>query len=185
MFASARFIVAVVLLVMAAAAVWMVRLSGYNAGVAQRDLQCKAEIAVIESRAIEAERQAQTAREAGRALADKLAAQAAEHQAALARQSKELHDEINRTARAGRVALDAGLTRMLNERAIVRERVGGEAGTTTAGTAAADAQASGDRGGSASERSVARWIVTAAEMYETCRGRLHSLQAWARAVTTD
>jgi hypothetical protein len=184
MFASARFAVAVVLLVMVAAAAWFLRASGYTAGHAQRDLQCKAEIAVIESRAIAAERQAQTAREAGRALADKLAAQAAEHQAALARQSKELHDEITRTARAGRVALDSGLTKLLNERAIVRESTGGDpAGTAAPGVASANAAPAGYRDGSASERSVARWIVTAAEMYETCRSRLHSLQTWARNVS--
>ncbi len=168
---------------------WYMRATGDSAGYTRRDLECKAEVAAIERERVAAEREAQTWRERGRTLADQLAAQAEEHRAALAEHARRTRDEIDRLARAHRVAIDAALVRLLNERSVVRERTdsNGASGTAAAEPASTDAgaTAAGDRpaGGGASERSVARWIATAGELYEQCRSRLHALQGWARGVS--
>jgi hypothetical protein len=180
-----------VAVIVAAGGAWYMRATGDTAGYERRGLECRAELAAIDRERVAAEREAQSWRERGRTLADQLAAQAEEHRAALAETSRRMRDEIDRRARAHRVALDGALVRLLNERAVIRERTGddrapGTAAPESASTDAA-APAAGDRpaGGGASERSVARWIATAGEMYETCRTRLHALQGWARGVSTS
>lgn len=184
MFASARFAVAVVILVMVAAAAWFLRASGYNAGHAQRDLQCKAEIAVIETRAIEAERQAGALREKGRVLADKLAAQAAETQAALEAAHKEAQREIDRRASASKRSLDSALVRLLNNLTPIRESSGGgQTGTAAAGTAPQVSSTRSDTAGFASERAVVRAIADCRIGYESCRQRHSALAEWAESVT--
>lgn len=170
---------------------WYMRATGDSAGYERRDLECRAEVAAIDRERVAAERDAQSWRERGRTLADQLAAQAEEHRAALAEHSRRTRDAIDRTARAGRVALDAALVKLLNERSVIRERVDsdGAPSAATADPARADAAApaAGDRpaSGGASERSVAHWIATAAELYEQCRSRLHALQGWARGVSSQ
>ena len=184
MFASARFAVAVVLLVMVAAAAWFLRASGYTAGVAQRDLECRAEVAAIESRAIEAERQAGALREKGRILADKLAQQAADAQAALDAAHKEAQREIDRRASASRRTLDAALVRLLNNLTPIRESGGGgQTSTASAGAAAQVSSTRSDSAGFASERAVVRAIADCRIGYESCRQRHSALAEWAESVT--
>jgi len=169
---------------------WYMRATGDSAGYERRDLECKSEVAAIDRERVAAEREAQTWRERGRVLADELATQAEAHRAALAEHARRTKDEIDRRARAHRVALDSALVRLLNERVVVRERTAGSdpASAAAAEPAPADAGAAaaggGPAGGGASERSVARWIATAGELYEQCRSRLHALQGWARGVSS-
>lgn len=169
---------------------WWMNWRGDSAGYARRDLECRADVAAIERERVAAEREAQSWREKGRTLADQLAAQAEEHRVALAEHTRRTRDEIDRRARAHRVALDSALVKLLNERSVVREWTHGNGapGAAAAEPASTDAAAPAARdrpaGGGASERSVARWINTASEMYEQCRSRLHALQGWARGVST-
>lgn len=177
--------------IVAGGGAWYMRAAGDSAGYERRDLECRAEVATIDRERVAAERDAQSWREKGRTLADQLAAQAEAHRAALAETTRRMADEINRRARADRVALDAALVRVLNERVVIRERTvdNGASSAATADPARADAAApaAGDRpaSGGASERSVAHWIATAAELYEQCRSRLHALQGWARGVSSQ
>jgi len=179
-----------VAVIVAGGGAWWARSSGDSAGYERRDLECRAEVAAIDRERVAAERDAQSWRERGRTLADQLAAQAEAHRAALAETARRMTDEINRRARADRVALDAALVRVLNERVVIRERTYGNGASSPAAAEPARADAAApapDRGsaGGASERSVAHWIATAAELYEQCRSRLHALQGWARGVSAN
>lgn len=169
-------------LVFCVAAIWFY---GNRSGIAKRDLQCKAEIAAIESRAIEAERQAVALREKGRILADRLAAQAADAQAQLDAVRRSANDEIERRASAARRNLDSALVRLLNGLTPIRSS--DQAGTATAGTAApvpaARADPVGPAGGFASERAVVRAIADCRIGYESCRTRHSALAEWVEAIT--
>lgn len=175
--------------IVAGGGAWYMRAAGDSAGYERRDLECRAEVATIDRERVAAERDAQSWREKGRTLADQLAAQAEAHRAAIAETARRTRDEIDRRARAHRVALDSALVRLLNERVVIRESTG-DAGASRAAAsepapadAAAPAAADRPAVGGASERSVARWIAQAGELYEQCRSRLHALQGWARGVS--
>lgn len=161
--------------------------SGRSSGYAKRDLECKAETAVLESRAIEAERQATALREKGRILADRLAAQAAEAQAQLDAAKRTADERINSMASAARRNLDAALVRLLNGLTPIRSSGGDPASAATAGTAAPVPAAASDparpAAGYASERAVVRAIADCRIGYESCRVRHSALAEWAEAVT--
>ena len=180
------YLITLLVAVVTAAGIWIGAMNkGHTAGFNERDVTCKAELTAIESRAIEAERQANALQVKARTLGDRLAAQALEYEQKLRENSQRWRSEIDKRARADRVALDAALVRMLNSATPIRETVDGKTVPTAPNLASADATAASDRDRSvgASERSVARWVVGAQELYEQCRGRLHALQGWAREVT--
>ena len=158
---------------------------GHGNGWADRDGECRVEVQTIRDELLEAERQAQAERGKGRILADRLAAATLEYERRIAENAAKFRSEIEKRARADRVALDRSLVELLNRATPIREYRDGQAVAPQPDLATADATAAGDRDRltGASERSVARWIVGAQEMYETCRSRLGALQAWARDVS--
>lgn len=163
--------------------------AGHNSGYDTRDLECKAQIGDIESRALEAERQAVAVKEKSRILADRAAEQVASLREQLAKTEQRMKNEIARLASAHRVALNRELTSLLNRqsRNDIEERRVSETSSPTAGTSpqAAATTANRDRysGGGASERSVANWIVACRTGYDSCRAQLHGLIDYVRTVT--
>ena len=145
---------------------------------------CVAEVATIRQAQIEAERQAGIMRDAARKLADRLAEQTLHYEAKLAETGRRLQDAIRKKASPVRRAFtDDSITRMLNEQAEIREYVDGKAVPAAAEPDAADGSAAENRTGSASEQAVATWAAKMVEYAQTCRTRLHGLQAWAREVS--
>lgn len=170
---------------------------GWFAGdsAARRELEPR--IVALNAEKIAAERQALSAREAGRMKADQLAAelQVATGQVATLRRS--LDDEIRARTSAVRRAVDATTVRLLNNLTPIRGPVGpdGKTGAAPAGDAsdrrlaasaadpdrrAADAP---DDGAGASEQSVALALNERGELYLRCRARFVALVAWARDVS--
>lgn len=151
---------------------------GRKGGYEKRDLMCRAEVSALEMRAIEAERQGHALREKSRALADKLAAEAAEAKAKIATLQGRLDHEVAQLSRARRV-FDERIVRLLNDLSPIRESGGDSAGAAAAGTAASTPAAAADRPGSsgrgASVHSVATALSQCRGGYEACRVQLHSL----------
>lgn len=181
-----RHLLAIVGAVVIIAALGWLYASGRNSGYAKRDLECKAEVAVLESRAAEAERQATALREKGRVLADRLAAQAADAQAQLDAARRSADERINSMASAARRNLDAALVRLLNDLTPIRSG-SDPASAPAAGTAAPVPSASSDPsrppGGYASERAIVRSIADCRIGYESCRVRHGALAEWVESIT--
>lgn len=157
---------------------------GRGKGVDYRDLQCKAEIAAIEARAIEAERNAMAQREKGRVIADRLAGELADAKESIAILQGRVSREITRTASATRRCMSGDLAGLLNQLSPIRERVDPAPAAAAAGADAPVAAAAADRDRLAgvSERSVAVALNQARGGYETCRTTLHKLQDYVREI---
>lgn len=157
-------------------------IKGRSNGYEKRDLMCKAEIAAVESRAIEAERQATALREKGRILADRLATQAAEAQAALDAARRDFDATLNARTSALKRNLDASLVRLLNELTPVRSS-GDPASAAASGVAPQVSSTRSDTAGFASERAVVRAIADCRIGYEACRQRHGALATYVEEIT--
>lgn len=158
----------VLLLALAGGSYW----KGYTDGFRKSEREWALQRAEMEGRA---RRQADDLRAEG----GRLAAELIEARARVKIEYVEVIRYVTRVARPDRVALDADITRVLNQSAGIRETVDGRPGGTAA--PGAGAAADSDRSVGTSEKGVAEWIAQAVEMYQSCRLQATALQDFARA----
>lgn len=183
----ARLGIGAVLLLAGAALGWMLNGWRLHGDAAQATAALSQQVAIVaqarEQQAAQAARQLATAQ----AAADQAVAQAQARADQAQRRSDQLQQEISHVTSATRPCLSAAARGLLDSLpafsgASPGLRVSAPAGSAPGPATASATPAGGSAAGQSSERAVAHWIDAAARLYDTCRGSIDALRAWAQSI---